>query len=114
MKQINKKSILQGIGIAVIIASIYFFVVILPLLIGMNAEPTTDTVTQYAKQGIVTEIDTQQDVVTFIDTQGRAWSFYGVEDWQEGDMLACIMDTQGTDTVYDDAVLCATYQGHAE
>lgn len=114
MKQINKKSILQGIEIAVVIASIYFFIVLLPLLIGMSAEPTTDTATHYAKQGIVTEIDTQQDVVTFTDTQGRAWSFYGVEDWQEGDMLACIMDTQGTDTVYDDAVLCATYQGYAK
>lgn len=114
MKQINKKSILQGIGIAVVIASIYFFVVILPLLIGMSAEPTTGTATHYAKQGIVTEIDTQQDVVTFTDTQGREWSFYGVEDWQEGDMLACIMDTQGTDIVYDDAILCATYQGYAE
>lgn len=114
MKQINKKSILQGIGIAVIIASIYFFAVLLPLLLRMNAESTTDKTTHYAKQGIVTAIDARQDMVTFTDTQDRAWSFYGVEDWQEGDMLACIMDTQGTDTVYDDVILCATYQGHVE
>lgn len=114
MKSINKKSVLQSIGIIIIIASIYFFAVLFPLLLRMNAEPTTDTATRYAKQGIVTAIDTQQDVVTFTDTQGRTWSFYGVEDWQEGDMLACIMDTQGTDTVCDDVILCATYQGHVE
>lgn len=112
--KINKKSILQGVSIVVVIASIYFFAVLLPLFISMSAEATTDTATHYAKQGVVTAIDTQEDVVTFTDTQGRTWSFYGVEDWQEDDMLACIMDTQGTDTVYDDVILCTTYQGYAE
>lgn len=35
-------------------------------------------------------------------------------DWFEGDVLTAIMDTKGTDTIYDDEVVCARYSGTIE
>lgn len=60
---------------------------------------------QYAKSGVVTDVDTEADVVTFVDTQGNAWTFTGCEDWQVGDRLAVIMNTQGTESIYDDVIM---------
>jgi hypothetical protein len=69
--------------------------------------------TYYAKQGIITAIDTAHDTVTFTDFQGNNWDFYGTEDWRENDVIAAIMDTQGTDLIYDDVIISVTYQGYA-
>ena len=59
----------------------------------------------YAKSGTVTEVNVTEDAVTFVDTQGYAWTFTGCEDWQVGDRLAAVMHTMGTDTILDDAIV---------
>lgn len=59
----------------------------------------------YAKSGVVTEVNVTEDAVTFVDTQGYAWTFTGCEDWQVGDRLAAVMHTMGTETILDDAIV---------
>lgn len=67
----------------------------------------------YAEAGVVTELDYAADVVTFMDTRGMYWSFYGVEDWQVGDLLCAILYDAGTFDPLDDAVIGATYHAGA-
>lgn len=75
-------------------------------------EPRYAASNLYAEAGVVTELDYTADVVTFMDTRGMYWSFYGVEDWQVGDLLCAIFYDAETLDPIDDAVIGATY--HAE
>lgn len=65
----------------------------------------------YPTAGVITEVNREADTVTFTDANGNAWSFYGAEDWMEGDTCAAIMDRRGTDTIYDDAIVAVRYCG---
>lgn len=59
----------------------------------------------YPKTMLVSEIDTACDTVTAVDFNGNEWQFYGVEDWEIDDIVSCIMDTNGTTTIYDDKIV---------
>ena len=72
-------------------------------------EPRYAAANLYAEAGIVTELDYTTDMVTFMDARGMCWSFYGVEDWQVGDLLCAILYDAGTIDPLDDAVIGATY-----
>lgn len=72
-------------------------------------EPRYAAANLYAEAGVVTELDYAADVVTFMDARGMYWSFYGVEDWQVGDLLCAILYDAGTFDPLDDAVIGATY-----
>lgn len=63
----------------------------------------------YALTTVVTAIDRDTDVVTCEDYNGNLWKFYGVEDWQVGDNANLLMDTMGTERIYDDEICGATY-----
>ena len=63
----------------------------------------------YALATVVTTIDRDTDVVTCEDSTGNLWEFYGVEDWQEGDNANLLMDSMGTERIYDDEVCGVTY-----
>ena len=65
----------------------------------------------YALATTVNAIDRDTDVVTCEDYTGNLWEFYGVEDWQVGDNANLLMDTMGTESIYDDEVCGATYGG---
>ena len=65
----------------------------------------------YPMSGEVIGINREDDIVTFENPNGHKFSFYGCEDWGEGDKLAVIMDDNGTPTIYDDIVVMAYYQG---
>jgi hypothetical protein len=64
----------------------------------------------YSKVGMITRLDAAKDEVIFTDTRGMVWSFFGVEDWQEGDLLCAIFYDADTIDPYDDSVIGATYQ----
>lgn len=64
----------------------------------------------YAKHGIVTRLDRDADVVTFTDSVGNDWSFYGVEDWMIGDGVSAVMNDNGTDNIFDDEVVNVRYE----
>lgn len=73
-----------------------------------------ETSNLYAKSGRVVEVNKDFDFVTFIDSNGNLWSFLGTEDWMVGDWVAVIMDTMGTESIYDDRVVSVTYEGWGE
>ena len=66
----------------------------------------------YAKVGIIFRMDYEKDIVYVVDFFGEEWSFFGCEDWAEGDICALTMDNNGTsDTIYDDFITNTNYCG---
>lgn len=68
----------------------------------------------YPRTMVVSEIDAESDIVTLTDSTGHMWEFYGVEDWEVGDICSCIMDTNGTENITDDIIVDARYNGRME
>ena len=69
--------------------------------------PSGDT---YAMSAHVVECDTRTDVIVLEDCNGNLWEWEGVEDWQEGDCAACIMNNNGTPSIYDDEIISLRYE----
>ena len=84
--------------------------------VASNATETRPgTVNLYAKTVICTGVYPATDTVLSVDCNGTRWSFSGVQDFEEGDLIALVMSDNGTpETIYDDPVLCATYAGGTE
>ena len=74
----------------------------------------TETENIYALSTVVTSIDTSTDTVTVEDYNGNLWSFYGIEDWQNGDRCSLIMSTNNTPSIYDDIIVSQKYDGQSE
>lgn len=68
----------------------------------------------YATTGVVTETNTTTNTVTFADFNGNEYSFYGVEDWEEGDIVSAIMSDNGTETILDDEIVSVRYSGYIQ
>lgn len=85
---------------------------ILALMATLNGTPVKEHNT-YVRTMEVTQLDYTQDIVTCTDAVGYVWEFYGCEDYAEGDLVACKMDTMGTeDTILDDAIIDTYYTGY--
>lgn len=65
----------------------------------------------YATCGVVTETDTVNDVVTIEDYNGNLFQFEGVEDYEEGDIVSCIMYNNNTEDITDDVIISCRYSG---
>ena len=65
----------------------------------------------YPLTTVVVALDAENDVVTCQTISGLLFEFYGVEDWQVGDIASMIMDTRGTEIVLDDIILEVKYDG---
>lgn len=63
----------------------------------------------YPAAAVVTEIT--GDVVTLENYSGFLWQFSGAEDYAPGDLVALIIDDNGTVTGYDDIIVAARYCG---
>lgn len=70
----------------------------------------------YATTFVVIETRKTDDTVILTDmTSGHKYSFYGIEDWEVGDIATCIMSDNGTeDYIYDDQILTVKYEGWIE
>lgn len=66
----------------------------------------------YTREMTVTEINTAEDVVILVCTEGHEWAFYGVENWCVGDECTCTMDNNGTEDITDDEIIFTTYKGN--
>lgn len=82
------------------------------------AAPTTDGECKnlYPLTGIVTEVhevDKDSDLVTMTTANGNQFSWYAdAEDcWSINDLASCIMNSNGTEIVYDDEIVDAHYTG---
>ncbi len=66
---------------------------------------------EYPMAGLVTEIDRESDTVVITEHNGNQWAFHGVEDYDIGDLVACVMSNNGTVYVEDDIILNVRYCG---
>lgn len=70
------------------------------------------TITMYPKTTICLAVNHQTEVVTVTDCNGTEWQFSGCQDFEEGDLIALIMNDNGTpDTIWDDTIITARYSG---
>lgn len=82
-----------------------------------KAAPTTDGECKdlYPLTGIVTEVKRIEDLdlVTMTCANGNQFSWYAdAEDcWSINDLASCIMESNGTEIVYDDEIVDAHYVG---
>lgn len=82
----------------------------------VSAAPTTDGEYKdlYPLTGIVTEIEHMEDtdLVTMTCANGNMFSWYtDAGDYEVNDLASCIMNSNGTDEVYDDEIIDAHYVG---
>lgn len=68
----------------------------------------------YPQAFIVSATDTAQDALVLIDGTGNEWVWYGIEDYEVGDIVAAIMDNNSTEIIYDDAIITMRYTGYIE
>lgn len=61
----------------------------------------------------VTEVDRDKDLVTVEDNNGFIWQFEGADDWEEGDLCNCLMDSKGTEKIFDDEIIMTRYESGA-
>ena len=81
---------------------------ILIILAACSAPKPSET---YASVATVTEVNYDTDTVICIDAAGNLWEFTETDDWQVGDLVALLMDNNGTSNIYDDIILHAYYGG---
>lgn len=83
----------------------------------VSAAPTTDGECKdlYPLTGIVTEVELMEDtdLITMTTANGNQFSWYAdsIDDWFINDLVSCIMNSNGTDEVYDDEIVDAHYVG---
>ena len=66
----------------------------------------------YPKTTICLAVNHQADTVTVSDCNGTEWTFNGCQDFEEGDLIALIMNDNGTQNyIWDDTVVTARYSG---
>lgn len=87
-----------------------FVVTILTALTFISCTPVQSET--YTREMTVTEINTAEDVVVVVCTEGHEWAFYGVENWLVGDECTCTMDSKGTADITDDEIIFTTYKGN--
>ena len=68
----------------------------------------------YAMTAEVTNLDYNNDVVTIETATGLVFEFYGTEDYDEGDLVSCVMYTNFTAEVTDDIILNVRYSGYTK
>ena len=74
------------------------------LVIGAQAEP-------YSMTTIVVDLDYDNDVVTVMDFNENLWEFYGCEDWFLMDVCSMTLESNDTDSIYDDEIIDARCDG---
>lgn len=62
----------------------------------------------------VTGVDRDKDLVTVEDNNGFIWQFEGADDWEEGDLCNCLMDSRGTEKIFDDEIIMTRYESGAK
>lgn len=65
----------------------------------------------YPMAAVVVDISEALDVVTIKDANENLWQFHEIEDYMVGDVVACIVDTNGTPEIKDDVIIQTRYNG---
>lgn len=65
---------------------------------------------EYSAVMKVRKIDLDEDTVYVENWAGYVYSFYGVDDWMEGDYCSLIMSNNYTDDILDDKIKSESYE----
>ena len=66
----------------------------------------------YPRAAVIIELVEDEDIVVCQDAAGVIWKFYGIEDFDIGDIVAMILWDAGTpESIFDDEIIDATYAG---
>ena len=63
----------------------------------------------YARSMIVTDIIDNE--IICVDAEEEEWSFFTEYHYNVGATIVCLMDTVGTESIYDDVIVFVTYKG---
>lgn len=72
------------------------------------------TAWSYPMTAIVVDVSRGNDKVTIKDYNGNLWQYTGVEDYEVGDIVSCIMNSKGTEKIKDDVIIQMRYNGSFE
>lgn len=72
----------------------------------------TANVNLYLRAMEIVEVDKAKDIAICVDAVGFEWEFSEPEDLVEGDIVICIMDTKGTDSIFDDEIVDVWWSGY--
>lgn len=103
---VNHPETAKLIGISVVVVTVFISMIFFSM--PARAEETE----LYPRAAIITELDLNEDLVTCVDAAGCIWQFYGVEDFDIGDIVALILWNAGTpESIFDDEIIDAVYAG---
>lgn len=59
----------------------------------------------YPRIMTVTNIETETEIIVCDDAEGNLWTFYGMENYKIGTNVFVIMDSKGTEEIFDDSII---------
>ena len=67
----------------------------------------------YPRAMEIVEFEYDTDTVVCVDAVGLEWAFYGIEDWDIGDLVIVMLDNNGTpNTMVDDIITDTIFSGY--
>lgn len=84
-----------------------FALILMIINLGLNPE----TARIYPMTAQIVEFDYQSDLVSAVNGNGECFQFYGIEDWQLGDIVSLMMVDPGTPEILDDDAILHWYSG---
>lgn len=67
----------------------------------------------YPRAMEIVEFERETDTVVCVDAVGLEWAFYGIEDWDIGDLVIVMLDNNGTpNTMTDDIITDTIFSGY--
>ena len=88
--------------------------IIATLLTTTLALGSINNTSNYPTCGTIISVNYETDVAVFEDHNEFRWGFKGVEDYLVGDIVAVIMNDQGTETIFDDQIVKIRYCGYED
>lgn len=90
-----------------VIDSILIVALLCGCVYGILYNAATQASIEYSQ--VLEVIEVNDDLVYLIDCNGNEWIWEGAENWKVGDFSAAIMNTNGTEIIYDDIIVELRY-----
>ena len=94
-----------------LITALILFLVVATIDIGVKANEPAHKL--YPRAMEIVEFEHDTDTVVCVDAVGLEWAFYGIEDWDIGDLIIVMLDNNGTpNTMVDDIITDTIFSGY--
>lgn len=90
-----------------VIDSILIVALLCGCVCGILYNAATQANVEYSQ--VLEVVEVNDDLVYLIDCNGNEWIWEGTENWKVGDFAAATMSTNGTNNIYDDAIIELKY-----